>query len=155
MSVRLLVFINQPPWNELILRGARPVKYGGNKVNHTGLALLYTSKSKPDPEGVELLADADPAVLEELAEGGRSVRLDDLVKSLPRGVLVGACQFKCVGEGGSYEYHLSAPRRFAEPVPITKRGPVRFYTTEVTPAIERQLRGAGLWDEAVSSNRAA
>jgi hypothetical protein len=136
MKPKLLVFINKPPWNELILRGRAPVKHGGNKINHTGLVLLYTSKSKPDPDG-----------LEEFDEQSE-------VNTLPRGVLVGACLFRCVAaKGGAYEYHLSNAHRFPEPVPITKHGPVRFYSTEITPAIERQLRTVGLWDEALASDR--
>ncbi len=135
MNPTLLVFINQSPWNELILRGQRLVKHGGHKVNHTGLVLLYTSKSKPDPDGVE------------------EFREPSEVDTLPRGVIVGACLFRCVASKGAYEYHLSDARRFPEPVPTSKRGPVRFYSMEATPAIERQLREIGLWREAVASDR--
>jgi hypothetical protein len=135
---KLLVFINQPPWNELILRGERDAKSGGNKINHVGLVLLYTSKSSPDRTGVEEFENPDE------------------VKDIPRGVIVGACLFRCVDLGGGrdgYEYHLSDPRRFPQPVRVTRRGPVRFYGLEVSPAIERQLREVGLWRAALASDR--
>jgi hypothetical protein len=134
--MRLLVFINQSPWNELILRGDRKVKSGGNKINHSGLVLLYTSKSKADSYGA--------AEFEDPSE----------VKTIPRGVLVGACLFRCVElSRGEYEYHLSDPRRFPEPVPQVKNGPVRFYSMDVTPEIERQLRTVGMWKKAIASDR--
>lgn len=137
MSIKLLVFINQAPWNELVLRGERPEKYGGNKINHKGLTLLYTSKSKPDRTALEEY-DFD----------------DEELNVIPRGMVVGACEFECEGVAGDAVYHLSNPVRFTRPLPIDKkRGVVRFFTASVTPEIEAELRKARVWEKAVKSDR--
>ncbi len=153
--MKLLVFINQPPWNELILRSSAYTKSGGIVVNHRGLVLLRTSLRMASELTMwrELFyKDAHPNYGEGMEEADRQAERE--LKTIPRGSIVGACLLvDCVGAKGGCEYELLDPRRFPKPIPYRKSGPVRFDSIEVSPRIEESLRKVGFWRAAKKAAR--
>jgi len=145
--MKLLTMINKSPWNELLLRASQRVKQGGNVINHRGLILLYTSKSRIDSFGADELA-----VLKDDYWAESSMRQGE--DDPPRGVIVGAAVLKdCFGRPGEVEYDIKDARRFPKPVPIVNRGPVRWFSVKVNRPLEEQLRAVGMWREAKKADR--
>jgi len=76
MATTVPVFINRAPWNELVLRGRRHVKTLSFPWKHRGLILLYTSKSRGDPEGWDIYNLPQGAVVPKGAIVGTAVVTD-------------------------------------------------------------------------------
>lgn len=118
-------------------------------VNHTGLVLLRTSLRMD--RDLDVWRESFYGHYEDDEEADRQAERE--LAAIPRGAIVGACMFSCEGVPGDCEYELDDPRRFPEPIPYRKSGPVRFDSITVTARIEGQLRKVGLWRKAKKAAR--